>query len=160
MKKTWILLLATLMMMIVASCESRDNPSNTGKYHLKTMPQSPMVTASIYKTLSNSDTDGEVELLDPDDPNVGSAWLTEITTGRQASTPLYFHTKKGSIQWTPGIGDAGVYGVRVTVSDGQLTDSADFTITVNKINKPPYIFAKAERINNGLQSKSPILRRP
>ena len=93
------------------------------------------------------------EIIDPTDPNVTSVILTEQTTGRPATEPLLIHTKSGLVNWTPAIGDAGIYKVRLIVSDGELEDYEDITITVIESNKPPYIFAKIDRKDVGWHIK-------
>lgn len=43
----------------------------------------------------------------------------------------------GFILFTPGFDDAGIYSMTITASDGSLSDSDTFNLTVNSINRPP-----------------------
>jgi hypothetical protein len=68
-----------------------------------------------------------------------------------------FNRTSGLFTWIPSIGQAGVYTFTFKVSDGYLTDSANVTVTVNKLNYLPIInyfeplngsfFSEGERIN-------------
>jgi sugar lactone lactonase YvrE len=44
-----------------------------------------------------------------------------------------------TLQLAPGFTDAGVYNITVSASDGDATDSREFTITVNDVNRPPTV---------------------
>ncbi len=44
-----------------------------------------------------------------------------------------------SLQLAPGFADAGAYQVSVSVSDGDATDTKNFTITVVDVNRPPTV---------------------
>lgn len=50
-----------------------------------------------------------------------------------------FNTTSGNFTWTPAVGQAGVYKLTFKVCDGYLTDSANVTVTVNKLNNLPII---------------------
>ncbi|MDO8748652.1 MAG: putative Ig domain-containing protein [Candidatus Omnitrophota bacterium] len=53
-----------------------------------------------------------------------------------------FNASTGVFSWTPGLSQAGSYpAVRFTVTDGNLTDSEDITITVTNTNTPPVLAA-------------------
>jgi len=58
-----------------------------------------------------------------------------------------FNTTTGTLSGTPDNADAGQYGnIRITVTDGQLTDSlAAFTIEVTTVNSPPTISGSPPR---------------
>jgi hypothetical protein len=68
-----------------------------------------------------------------------------------------FNRTSGLFTWIPSIGQAGVYTFTFKISDGYLTDSANVTVTVNKLNYLPIInyfeplngsfFSEGERIN-------------
>jgi hypothetical protein len=68
-----------------------------------------------------------------------------------------FNRTSGLFTWIPSIGQAGVYTFTFKVSDGYLTDSANVTVTVSKLNYLPVInyfeplngsfFSEGERIN-------------
>lgn len=49
--------------------------------------------------------------------------------------------------WEPKVGDAGSYEVDVTATDGELTDTKTFKITVQSLNKPPVITLAMPTIN-------------
>ncbi len=52
----------------------------------------------------------------------------------------------GILALAPGFDDAGVYpGVAITASDGNLSDTETFTITVNNVNRPPIAEAGPEQ---------------
>ncbi|HEY6830356.1 MAG TPA: putative Ig domain-containing protein, partial [Gemmatimonadaceae bacterium] len=48
-------------------------------------------------------------------------------------------TPAGAFSWTPGFTQAGNFSVTITVSDGTLTASETFTITVGNVNRPPVL---------------------
>ncbi len=64
-----------------------------------------------------------VEVTDPD----GDRLTTSV------SSPL----EKGS--WQTTFNDAGIYTVTVTATDGDLSTSRSFTLTVENVNRPPVI---------------------
>jgi PKD repeat protein len=66
------------------------------------------------------------------DPN-GDALTFELVAGPAFMTV----SESGLITLSPGFNDAGTYPARVRVSDGSLTDEADFSITVNAVNQAP-----------------------
>jgi len=57
----------------------------------------------------------------------------------------------GSFSWTPAAGQAGVYPVTFTVSDGALTDTREISITVTNLNAAPVAaddaYALRKRVN-------------
>jgi large repetitive protein len=82
--------------------------------------------ATLDVAVSASDPDGDaltLSLLDPP----GFAALTDNGDGT------------GSITFEPGFGDVGVYEITVEVSDGELTATTSFTLTVVDVNRPPTI---------------------
>lgn len=89
----------------------------------------------------------------PDDPNVDSI-LPISDTGHISSSPFYIHTKQGICWWAPIRGDAGIYYIKFTASDGKLSDEEIVKITVlESTNKPPVLFVKFEA-NSSLNSRS------
>lgn len=44
--------------------------------------------------------------------------------------------------WQTKVGDAGTYNLNVTVSDGELSDVAEFKVTVQSVNRPPVLIVK------------------
>jgi hypothetical protein len=82
--------------------------------------------ATLDVAVSASDPDGDaitLSLLDPP----GFAELADNGDGT------------GTITIEPGFGDAGVYEITVEVSDGELTDTTSFTVTVVDVNRPPVL---------------------
>jgi hypothetical protein len=61
----------------------------------------------------------------------GPAFITVTTTNPGTGTAT------GNIHLAPGFSDQGTYGATVTASDGTLSDSKSFSITVNNVNGPP-----------------------
>ena len=57
---------------------------------------------------------------------------------REGDGPVFMTVSaSGLMTLTPGFDDAGTYPARVRVSDGTLTDEADFKITVIGVNQAP-----------------------
>jgi hypothetical protein len=50
-------------------------------------------------------------------------------------------------QWTPAVGEAGEYEVTATVSDGALTATKSFAISIEPKNKPPVLELENANIN-------------
>ncbi len=48
-------------------------------------------------------------------------------------------TPTGAFSWTPSFAQAGNYSVTISVSDGALSASETFTITVGNVNRPPVL---------------------
>ena len=69
------------------------------------------------------------------DPDGGTLTFSAGTT-LPAGASL---TPSGAFSWTPGFNQAGNYSVTITVSDGTLTASETFTITVGNVNRPPVL---------------------
>lgn len=69
-----------------------------------------------------------VNATDPDDDSI--TYGTNATFGTLTSNVF---------TWTPGIGDAGVYYVEFTASDGSLEDNEVVSITVNSTNNAPVL---------------------
>src|SRR5260221_555803 len=62
-------------------------------------------------------------------------------------------SSSGVITWTPTeVQGPGSYPVTVTVSDGSLTASRGFTVTVNEVNVAPVLAAIADRTNAELST--------
>jgi hypothetical protein len=65
-----------------------------------------------------------------------------------------FDPQTGTFSWTPGYDQAGVYAdVHFEVSDGELTDSENITITVVNCNQPPV----AETVGDKLTHEEVLL---
>jgi len=151
-------LICCLLLIVSLSCEETHTKEHSfPATRIAAHTASPKVVPAAIFTSNSPPVDPNA--LDPSDPNVAAVTLTEQTTGRPTTSPLYIHTTRGIINWTPAKGDAGVYRVRITASDGELSDYEDITITVTESNDPPVIFAKIERSRNGVPSAKPILLR-
>jgi len=66
---------------------------------------------------------------DPDGDPLSYSWLLDGV--EQAD--------KQNWTYTPGYGDAGFHNVTLVVSDGELTDSQQWNVSVNDVNRPPII---------------------
>ena len=62
-----------------------------------------------------------------------------------------FDTGNRTFSWTPGSGQEGSYpNVHFEVTDGELTDTEDITITVSTVNNPPVLIAIGNKsVNEG-----------
>jgi hypothetical protein len=89
--------------------------------------------ASASTAVSANDPDGDTIMLSASLP--GFATLNAPTSGA------------GSVATTvtanPGFADAGSHPASVTADDGSLTDTANFSINVNNVNRNPVIVAPA-----------------
>ncbi|HET9252783.1 MAG TPA: putative Ig domain-containing protein [Candidatus Eisenbacteria bacterium] len=98
----------------------------------------------------NVDVQNEAPVLDqPSDMTVdeGATDTQQLTATDGNGDPLTFAkvlgpdfvtvSSSGLVTVSPGFDDAGIYPVRVSVSDGSLSDEADFNVTVNNVNQAP-----------------------
>ena len=77
--------------------------------------------AALSFSISASDADGDALTYSASNLPVGAT----------------FNATTRTFSWTPGYGQGGVYaGVRFQVSDGQMTDHEDITITVGNVLRP------------------------
>ena len=83
---------------------------------------------AVTVLISASDADDDTLTLSA--PGIGIPSFAVFTDNGDGS---------GSIVFTPGFNDTGVYQLILTVSDGILSDSTVFNITVNNVNRPPLI---------------------
>ena len=172
-----LLLTCIVIFTIIFGSSCADRPANgnvlalyNGKeYSLKKHPD---ITTLGYNDLKEHGfrmvADDTVPPFPIDDPNTSSIYPTS-DTGHTSTSPFYIHNY-GRVEdtnqhtalcwWRPVEGDAGIYNIKITASDGQLKDSQVVKITVLEGNKPPIIFAKYEKgkIAN-VHSESQILRR-
>jgi hypothetical protein len=54
----------------------------------------------------------------------------------------------GKFTWTPTYDQSGSYQITFSISDGQLTDTKETTITVNHVNRPPVLTTIENQIVN------------
>lgn len=73
-----------------------------------------------------------VTVSDPDSDS-----LVISTTGLPDGSS--FDPGTGAFSWTPGFDQAGIYGVVFSASDGSLTATLPVTITVDDVNRTPFI---------------------
>jgi hypothetical protein len=66
--------------------------------------------------------------------------VADVTTCASL-TGVSFTTNTGAMTWTPNYTQSGTYEFKITGSDGDLSSSAFFTITVTNTNAPPSIDA-------------------
>jgi PGF-pre-PGF domain-containing protein len=111
-------------------------------------------------------------ILPPVDPQYvdENSFLTFTLSGNDpdedeitySSSPLpagaRLDSSTGIFEWTPATGQAGIYSITFTVSDGALSESTTATITVSKVNsgtdatpKITTITAKTVEVKNTLQ---------
>jgi PKD repeat protein len=101
--------------------------------------RSPVLNAiSPMTVIENSTADQTITGSDPD----GDALTFSKVTGPTFVTITTTTATSGNVHAAPGIGDAGVYTVQAQVSDGSLTDTEIFQVTVNPFvaaNNPPVL---------------------
>ena len=101
----------------------------------------------------------QINVTDPDDTNNGSnlAWSLSNTVpaGMSISTT-------GLISWTPVEGFIGPVTVTVEVTDGEFTDTADFSASATSVNDPPTITSTAPNtaIEDALYSYQVVVSDP
>jgi hypothetical protein len=88
-----------------------------------------------------------VNATDPDGQNL-TYYASELPKGARLDN------RTGRFSWIPDFGTEGNYKIKITVSDGALYASSEFTITVGDINRPPvaviaYPFANQEFFAGG-----------
>lgn len=80
------------------------------------------------------------------DPDAGTTLSYSLTNAPAGAGGLLANAMKinaatGQIAWTPGEGQTSSGTVTLTVSDGALTDTQDFSISVTAVNDPPVVTA-------------------
>ena len=151
-------LLLTCIVIFIAgsSCAKRSVNVQYGEdeYSLKTTSEFAYLNDANLKEAGFRLISDTVPPFPINDPNTTSFYPVS-DSGRVVANPFYIHNfgkvegsdtqHKALAWWRPIKGDAGVYRIRITASDGELSDSKEFTVTVLEANKPPAIFAKYER---------------
>lgn len=85
--------------------------------------------------------------LDPQDPKVSCIYPVEVNSSKVSSSPLCIHSETGLVEWSPNVGDAGLYRVAFRATDpNDDYDEEIVEITVTKTNQPPYLFVKATKL--------------
>ena len=89
----------------------------------------PSITGPVSASVSEGDTlELEFTLSDPD---TGAA-LT-VTD----DTDLFDITQAGTVFFTPGYDAAGFYSILLIVTDGYLSDTLTFSLTIENMNSAP-----------------------
>ncbi|GAB4170305.1 MAG: hypothetical protein Kow00108_04310 [Calditrichia bacterium] len=57
---------------------------------------------------------------------------------------MKFNSGTGMLEWNPDFTQAGVHTLKVTVSDGELSSSKEFNITIENVNRSPEIKVPTE----------------
>ena len=84
--------------------------------------------ATANQTLSATDPDGSALQFSKVS---GPAFMTVTTTTPGTGTAT------GNVNLSPGFSDSGTYSAAVAVSNGALSDTRSFSITINNMNGPP-----------------------
>lgn len=122
-KKLLIILLLGLISISLTGCLSGIIPDTNNPPVLTTVPDA---TITLGETFTYA-----VEATDPDGDDLTYSLLT-------GSPPLYIDENSGVITWTPTV--TGSFEVVVEVSDGELSDTDSFSITVSEPpNQAPVI---------------------
>lgn len=84
------------------------------------------------------------------DPDAGTTLSYSLTNapagaGGLAANAMKIDPVSGRITWTPGEGQTGSGTVTLTVSDGALSDTQDFSISVTAVNDAPVVTAITNR---------------
>lgn len=89
----------------------------------------------------------DVSASDPDAGTTLSYSLSNAPAGAGGlvANAMKINTATGQITWTPGEGQTGSGTVTLTVSDGALNDTQDFSISVTAVNDPPVVTAIANQ---------------
>ena len=93
--------------------------------------------AAANQTLSATDPDGNALQFSK---VAGPAFMTVTTT-----TPG-IGTATGNVNLSPGFSDAGTYSGTVSASDGSLSNTKSFSITINNTDRPPVLVQPANMV--------------
>jgi hypothetical protein len=124
---------------------------DTATFSLEVLPEPPVNQAPVITPIGDqSAVEGEpfgpldVEVTDPDDDPV-TVEVTGLPDG------LSFDDEDSTIAGTPAIGSAAdsPYTVTVTASDGDLEDTATFSLTVTAAPEPGALSAEPSQIDLG-----------
>ena len=110
--------------------------------------QSPTIIAPANQ--SNNEGDTVSLTVNASDPNGDN--LTFSATNLPANMSI--NTSSGEISGVLSMASAGTYNVTVSASDGNLSDFANFSWTVNNVNQAPILTATSNQINNEAESVS------
>lgn len=101
---------------------------------------------STYPTAAATEDVQYVFNVSASDPDAGTTLSYSLTNapagaGGLAANAMKINASTGQITWTPGEGQTSSGTVTLTVSDGALTDTQDFSISVTPVNDPPVVTA-------------------
>ena len=91
----------------------------------------PVLTAISDTTISEETTLGSTLKGEDIDGDVLSYGALDLPLGAELDTGT------GQFRWKPDFDQAGEYKLTFTVTDGELSDSQTFTLTVKNTNRPP-----------------------
>jgi PKD repeat protein len=95
--------------------------------------RAPVLTQPSDMTVNEGATaDQTLTAVDPDG---------DALTFSKVSGPAFETVTGSNVHLAPGFSDAGTYSSTVSVSDGSLTDSKTFSITVNNVDRAPALAA-------------------
>ncbi|MBN1878168.1 MAG: tandem-95 repeat protein [Anaerolineae bacterium] len=105
----------------------------------------PVLDALVSQTVDEGDTlSFRVTATDLND---GDVLAFSLESGAPAGAGI---TPGGVFSWTPDEAQGpGVYPITVGVTDGDLSDSGTFTVTVNEVNAAPVAIGDSYRVNEG-----------
>lgn len=136
MKRITLYILSAIILVALAigflppvAAESQDDIVSGSNYH----PLTTQVGESFTFTVSATDPDNN--------PLIYSA--SNLPPGAT------FDPQTRTFSWTPGYDQVGIYpDVHFEVSDGELTDSEDITITVISVDRPPVLDFIGDKLVN------------
>ncbi len=99
-------------------------------------------TLSILGTRSVAEGDLLTVVPSAVDPDIDTLfWTAQSVDSSATNSPLpvgfQFNATNGSMNWRPTLDQAGVYTIRVTVTDGAAIASEDLVIHVTQVNREP-----------------------
>lgn len=101
---------------------------------------------TVNAGMNGADVDSDGETLTYTchyDTNINGSVST--TTACTSLTGVSFNTSTGVMNWMPNMSQAGTYEFMITATDGSLSDTEIFSITVNNVNQAPVIDSIADQ---------------
>ncbi|MBN2427225.1 MAG: DUF4347 domain-containing protein, partial [Deltaproteobacteria bacterium] len=83
------------------------------------------------------------------DADLPADTLTYSLDATSTAAGMTINASTGTFSWSPTEAQNGDHSVTVTVSDGDLSDSETFTITVNEVNTAPVLDSASLTLNEG-----------
>jgi len=108
--------------------------------------------APVLETILDQSTDENVELTFGASATDPDGTVPALTMAGTPTGAVFTDNADGTagFAWTPTFDQAGVYPVSVVASDGELADTASFTITVINVNRAPELAAiGSQMVNEG-----------